>query len=191
MTAAQCGVDAIGLVFFRRSPRFVEVGQARKIVRALPPFVTSVALFVDPTVAEVHHVLDAVPVGLLQFHGNETADFCAGFSRPFVKAVRMRRGIDLLAYAADFAGAAGLLVDTYVPGTPGGTGETFDWDLLPPDRSFPLVLSGGLTPENVTAAITHARPWAVDVSSGVEVGKGIKDAEKIAAFVQGVRNADG
>jgi phosphoribosylanthranilate isomerase len=191
VAAGRLGADAIGLVFYERSPRRVDFDRARSIVAALAPLVTVVGLFVDPTAEEVRAALNAVPLDLLQFHGGETPAFCASFGRRYLKAVRVRTGVDLVAYAAAFAGAAGLLLDAYVPGTPGGTGETFDWDLIPSALPRPVVLSGGLTADNVGEAVRRVRPWAVDVSSGVESAKGIKDAGKIAALVSGVRNADG
>jgi phosphoribosylanthranilate isomerase len=188
--AAQAGADAIGLVFYEKSPRHVDVAQAQAIVASLPPFVTSVALFVNPSAAEVEQVLRALPMDLLQFHGDESPEFCRGFARPYLKAVRVRQGVDLVKYAAQYADARGLLLDAYVEGQAGGTGESFDWGLIPNHLALPVVLSGGLHAGNVEAGIRQVRPWAVDVSSGVEATKGIKDAAKIAAFMQGVRNAD-
>lgn len=187
--AAACGVDAIGLVFHSRSPRAVDLGTAMTVAAALPPFVTVVALFVDPTPEEVSTVLSRVPVDLIQFHGNESPAFCASFGRPYLKAIPMRPGVDLSRLARDHGGARGLLVDTYRPGIPGGTGESFDWDLLPIQRTFPLVLAGGLTPANVTDAVRRVRPYAVDVSSGVEFAKGVKDHALIAAFAEAVWQA--
>ena len=188
--AAQAGADAIGLVFYRSSPRHVELNQARAVIDSLPPFVTTVALFVDPSVDEVERVLHALPVDLLQFHGGESPDFCRSFARPYLKAVRVRQGVDLVKYAASYRDARGLLLDAYVEGQAGGTGESFDWGLIPQGLPLPVVLSGGLHPGNVAEGIRRVHPWAVDVSSGVEANKGIKDAAKIAAFMQGVRNAD-
>jgi phosphoribosylanthranilate isomerase len=164
--------------------------RAREIVRAVPPFVTTVALLVDPTAAEVERVLEEVQPAMLQFHGNEDPEFCAQFAVPYVKAVRVRAGVDLLQYARLYADAKGLLLDAYVEGISGGTGASFDWELIPNNIPLPLILAGGLTPENVTEAIRRVRPWAVDVASGVESAKGIKDAAKVAAFVRGARNAD-
>jgi phosphoribosylanthranilate isomerase len=187
--AAQLGADAIGLVFYPKSPRHVSLEQARAIVAALPPLVTVVALFVDPEPDEVHRVLAAVPIDVLQFHGEESPDFCRQFQRPYLKAVRVQPGLDLLQYAIAHAGARGLLTDAFVPGVPGGTGATFDWSLLPADLSLPLILSGGLEPDNITAAVRAVRPAAVDVSSGVEASKGIKDAARMAAFIAGVHHA--
>ena len=189
--AEQCaaaGADAIGLVFYPPSPRHVSLDQARAIVAALPPFVTVVALFVDPSVAEVEAVLHAVPVDVLQFHGEESPDFCRQFARPYLKAVRVRPSLDLLQYAAHYAGARGLLADAFVPGMAGGTGATFDWSLLPPNLPLPLILSGGLDPSNIAAAVAAVRPAAVDISSGVESAKGIKDPALMAAFIGAVQH---
>jgi phosphoribosylanthranilate isomerase len=188
--AAEAGADAIGLVFYDKSPRHVGVDQARAVLASLPPFVTSVGLFVNPSAAQVEATLDALPLDLLQFHGDESPGFCRGFGRPYLKAVRVRAGVDLVKYAASYADARGLLLDAYVEGTPGGTGQAFDWGLIPAGLPLPVVLSGGLDAANVGEAIRRVRPWAVDVSSGVEAARGIKDAAKIAAFMQGVRNAD-
>jgi phosphoribosylanthranilate isomerase len=187
--AARAGADAIGLVFYPPSPRFLSLEWARELRNDLPPFVMPVALFVNPTAAEVHTVLERVRPGLLQFHGEETPVFCAQFGVPYLKACRVRPGVDLLEYLRPFSGAAGWLLDSHVEEY-GGVGESFDWSLIPAKRSHPLVLSGGLTRENVRDAVRRVRPWAVDVSSGVESAKGIKDAAKIAAFITEVRNAD-
>jgi phosphoribosylanthranilate isomerase len=190
LAAARAGVHAIGFIFHSPSPRNIEIPRARAIVRALPPFITSVGVFVDPERAFVEVVLREIRLGLLQFHGDEDPAFCAGFGVPYVKAVRVRQDLDLLQYASVFRGAQALLLDAYVLGNHGGTGQTFDWSLIPPSLPLPVVLSGGLDAGNVAAAIERVRPWAVDVSSGVEVDKGIKDAAKIAAFMRGVRDAD-
>jgi phosphoribosylanthranilate isomerase len=190
LTAARCGAHAIGLVFYGPSPRYVTPQQAADIVRALPPFVTPVGLFVDAAEDEVRDIAARVRVQMLQFHGAETPEFCARFELPYLKAVRVRREIDLLQYARDFPGAKALLLDAYQEGLHGGTGAVFDWDLIPPALPLPVVLSGGLHPENVADAIRRVRPCAVDVSSGVELARGIKDASKIEAFVNGVRDAD-
>lgn len=187
--AAALGADAIGLVFYPKSPRHVSLAQARAIVAALPPFVSVVALFVDPEPDAVHAVLNAVPIDLLQFHGDESPAFCRQFARPYLKAVRVQPGLDLLQYALAHTGARGLLTDAFVPGLPGGTGATFDWTLLPDTLPLPLILSGGLDPDNIAQAIRATRPAAVDVSSGVEASKGIKDAARMAAFIAGVQNA--
>ncbi len=189
LAAAQAGADAIGLVFVGKSPRHVTPEQAREIARALPPFVSTVALFVNPTAAEVEAVLKTVRPDVLQFHGEETADFCRAFGVPYLKAFRVRPGADLLQSAALYADAQGWLLDAWSEAAHGGTGERFDWDLIPRDLSRPVVLAGGLTAANVAAAVATVRPWAVDVSSGVESSKGIKDAVKIAAFIKEIRNA--
>lgn len=190
LTAARHGADAIGLVFYPPSPRHVALDQAVAIAAALPPFVTTVGLFVNPSPAEVEAVLSGLRLDLLQFHGDETPEFCDRFGVPWLKAARVKPGMDLLQYAIRFRGARGLLLDAYVEGTAGGTGQSFDWDLIPGDLPLPVILSGGLEPGNVRAAIEKVRPWAVDVSSGVEAAKGIKDGAKIAAFMQGVRSAN-
>jgi phosphoribosylanthranilate isomerase len=187
--AARAGADAIGLVFYPPSPRCLSLDWARELAREVPPFVSSVALFVNPSAAEVHEVLDRVRPSMLQFHGEEDPVFCAQFGVPYLKACRMGPGVDLLEYLRPFAGAAGWLLDSHVAEY-GGVGESFDWSLVPAERTHPIVLSGGLRSENVRAAVRRVRPWAVDVSSGVESAKGIKDAAKIAAFVAEVRNAD-
>ena len=190
VAAAQAGADAIGLVFAPASPRRVSAEQAADIAAALPPFVSCVALFVDPGAAQVRAVLETFRPDLLQFHGDEPPDFCAAFGLPYLKAVRVRPGTDLLQYAALYAGARGLLLDAYHPDSHGGTGQRFDWDLIPRELPRPVVLAGGLDPDNVAAAVRRVRPWAVDVSSGVEMAKGIKDAGRIARFIREVRNAD-
>ena len=191
LVAARAGADAIGLIFYPGSKRCISVARACEIVQALPPFVTTVALFVDPVENEVREVLERVQPDLLQFHGQEPAELCARFSRPWLKAVRVRPGVDLLQCATEYAGARALLLDSYVASQAGGTGQSFDWSLIPRSLSAPVVLSGGLTPENVHRAVRAVRPAAVDVSSGVESAPGIKDAAKISAFFRGVANADG
>ncbi|MDQ1315690.1 MAG: N-(5-phosphoribosyl)anthranilate isomerase, partial [Pseudomonadota bacterium] len=178
--ACAAGADALGFVFYEKSPRNVSAGSAAELVRALPPFVQSVGLFVNAGPTFIEAVLKAVPLDLLQFHGDETPADCARFGRPYIKAVRVNQDTDLLKCAADFSGARGLLLDAWVPGVPGGTGERFDWNLIPAGLPKPVILSGGLAPDNVAEAVQRVRPWAVDVSSGVEVSKGIKDAHKIA-----------
>jgi phosphoribosylanthranilate isomerase len=187
--AAQCGADAIGLVFYPPSPRYLSTERAAEVRDALPPFVQTVALFVNPDAAQVAQVLQRVRPALLQFHGEETPEFCGQFGVPFVKACRMRPGGDALEYLRPFSRAAAWLFDSHVPEY-GGVGEGFDLSLVPAVREKPVILSGGLSPGNVAEAIRRVRPWGVDVSSGVESAKGLKDAAKIAAFVAEVRNAD-
>ena len=190
LAAARAGAHAIGLVFYAPSPRHVTPARAAEIIRVLPPFVTTVGLFVDAGAEEVSSTLAEAPVGLLQFHGGETPEFCRQFKRPYVKAVRFKPGVDLLQYARDFYDAKALLLDAYVEGLHGGSGAAFDWSLIPRGLPLPVILSGGLTPENVMDAVRRVRPSAVDVSSGVESARGIKDAQKIAAFIKGVRSGD-
>ena len=187
--ACDAGADALGFVFYEKSPRHVTLASAAALLRELPPFVQSVGLFVNAEPAFIESVLQAVPLDLLQFHGDETPADCARFGRPYIKAVRVNRETDLLKCAADFDAACGLLLDAWVPGVPGGTGERFDWTLIPANLPKPVILSGGLTPGNVAEAVQRVRPWAVDVSSGVEVSKGIKDAHKIAQFIAKAKDA--
>ena len=187
--AAQAGADAIGLVFFPPSPRFLSVERAVEIRDALPPFVQTVALFVNPDAAQVAQVIGRVKPAMLQFHGDESSEFCAHFGVPYVKAARVKAGVDLLEYLRPFSTAAAWLLDSFVAEY-GGVGERFDWSLAPQKLERPLILSGGLDVSNVGEAIRRLRPWGVDVSSGVESAKGVKDAAKIAAFIAEVRNAD-
>lgn len=187
--ALAAGADAIGFVFYPPSPRCLTLERARELAAAVPPFVTRVGLFVNAEPQDVRATLAAVPLDLLQFHGEEEPDYCAQFGRPWVKAARVRPGLDLLEFARRFAGAQALLLDAFVEGY-GGAGQRFDWTLIPPSLPLPMILSGGLDAANVGAAIAKMRPWAVDVSSGVEAAKGIKDAEKINAFVAAVKDAD-
>lgn len=187
LAAVDAGADAIGLVFYAKSPRAVTVPQAQAILAALPPFVTTVGLFVDCQRSELNAILDAVPLDLLQFHGDESPAACEGFRRPYIKALRVKPGDDIAARIGLYGSATGVLLDTFVPGVPGGTGEAFDWSLVPQGLSVPIILAGGLTPENVRAAIEQVRPYAVDVSGGVEASKGLKDSDKIHAFVRAVR----
>jgi phosphoribosylanthranilate isomerase len=190
LVAAHAGAHAIGMIFYPGSPRRVSHDIARQVVDALPAFVTTVALFVDAHPSDVERVIRDVKPQLLQFHGDETPEYCAGFGLPYIKAARVRQGTDLLQYARRYPTAKGLLLDAFVDGNHGGTGSTFDWALIPDQLPLPLILAGGLHQDNVADAIRRVRPWAVDVSSGVEATKGIKDAAKIAAFIRGVRNAD-
>jgi len=186
--AARAGADAIGLVFYPPSPRFLSIERAREIRDALPPFVQTVALFVNADAAQVSQVIGRVHPALLQFHGDEAPDFCAQFGLPFVKACRVKKGVSALEYLRPFSSAAAWLFDSHVPEY-GGVGESFDWSMVP-ITDKPVILSGGLSQTNVAAAMRRVKPWGVDVSSGVESAKGIKDAAKIAAFMAEVRNAD-
>ncbi len=188
VTAAELGAHAVGLMFYEDSPRFVSVDQANKVIGVLPPFVTRVGVFVNPVEQQVHSILGALRLDLLQFHGDETPQFCARFGLPYIKAVRVRKGMDLLQYASRYHDAKGLLLDAHSERAYGGTGEAFDWSLIPGNLPLPIILSGGLNAANVARAIRQVRPWAVDVSSGVESAKGIKDAAKIAAFIKEIRS---
>lgn len=190
LAAARLGADAIGLVFHERSPRRVDVARAAAIAAALPPFCVTVALFVDPAPQAVHEVLAGVRVDLLQFHGDEPPEFCGGFGRPYLKAVRMRDGVDLEAAAARYRDAAALLLDAWHAELPGGTGTRFAWRALPDGLRLPVMLAGGLDAGNVGEAIRTMHPYGVDVSSGVEAAPGIKDAGRMRAFVRAVTLAD-
>ena len=188
--AAGQGADAIGLVFYRPSPRCVTLERARQIVAATPAFVATVAVFVNPSRDEVETVIRECGVTLLQFHGDEPPDFCAGFSRPYIKAARIRPDLDLLKYLSPHAAARAWMLDAFHEDLWGGTGGAFDWSLVPRSAAKPVILSGGLTADNVAEAVRRVRPYAVDVSTGVEGSKGIKDAAKIAAFIGAVRRED-
>ena len=191
LAAAHSGADAIGLVFYAKSPRHVEIAQAARLAAALPPFVTVVGLFVNAEEAFVREVLAQVGLDVLQFHGDETPEYCERFRKPYLKAIRVKAGVDLLQCASDFGSAQGLLLDAHVEGIPGGTGAVFDWTLIPDGLPLPVILSGGLDCSNVAAAIAKVKPYAVDVSSGVEgIHKGIKDAAKIARFMHEVMRTD-
>ena len=188
MNAVEFGADAIGLVFYKDSPRAVTVENARAIVQKLPPFVTVVGLFVDPSPKDVAAVLHRVSLDLLQFHGDELPSECGAYGKPYIKAIKVREGDDLASQVKQHAGARGVLLDTYDPKIPGGTGRVFDWSKIPKNLGVPVILAGGLTPDNIWQAISKVRPYAVDVSGGVEAAKGIKDKEKIEAFMRGVQN---
>jgi phosphoribosylanthranilate isomerase len=190
LAVASSGADAFGLVFYCKSPRHVEIVQAARLAQAVPPFVTVVGLFVNPSVDYVREVLAKMPLDVLQFHGEESPEFCRQFGRPYLKAIRVKPGVDLVECAARYADAQGLLLDAYVEGTQGGTGEAFDWKLIPQNLPLPVILSGGLHAGNVADGIRQVRPYAVDVSSGVEAAKGVKDAAKIAAFIKEVKQID-
>lgn len=187
--AVQAGADAIGLVFYAKSPRAVTVQRAAELARRLPPFVTPVGLFVNAEVADIQAALTAIPNLTLQFHGDETPADCERWARPYLRAARMAPGFDLLDFASRFSSAQAVLLDAFVEGY-GGGGKVFDWSLLPPSVPSPVVLSGGLDAANVTEGVRTVRPWAVDVSSGVEASKGLKDAVKIRQFCDAVREAD-
>ena len=185
--AVEMGVDALGLVFYAASPRAVTIAQAHDIVVSLPPFVSIVALFVDADAEYVRSCLAALPIGVLQFHGDESVEYCEQFNYPYMKAIRMRDEIDLAAVASQYASASAILLDSYQPGVPGGTGQVFDWSLIA-DINIPVILAGGLDAKNVVQAIKQVAPYAVDVSGGVERTKGIKDRNKVRDFMQEVVN---
>lgn len=190
LMVSAAGADALGLVFYPKSKRNLSIEQATEICKAIPPFVATVGLFLDAEASFVHEVLAAMPLSLLQFHGSESPQYCAQFKHPYLKAVGMK-GIaasgGFKAYADQYPEAQGFLVDSHAPGAAGGTGETFDWTQVPQDYAKPLILAGGLTPENVAEAIQVSRVYAVDVSSGVEAHPGIKDVAKVRAFIQNAR----
>ncbi|MBM3347531.1 MAG: phosphoribosylanthranilate isomerase [Betaproteobacteria bacterium] len=188
--AVRAGSDALGFIFWPSSARYIAPAEARDIIRDVGPFVATVGVFVNPAANEVRAAISAAGISALQFHGEEDADFCGSFGLPFLKAFKVGQGRDLLKSLDNYEAAAGWLFDAFDPRLVGGTGEAFDWSLIPAGLARPLVLSGGLHTGNVGEAIRRVRPFAVDVSSGIETGKGIKSAEMIAAFVQGVRNAD-
>jgi phosphoribosylanthranilate isomerase len=190
--AVAAGADAIGFVFYAPSPRYVRPERAAQLMAQVPAFVTKVGLFVNAEPQAVRETMAQVPLDLLQFHGDEDAAYCSAFGRPWIKAARVRPGFDLLEYASLFAkapGVSGLLLDAHVEGY-GGGGITFDWTLIPQNLPLPVILSGGLHPGNIAEAVRTVRPWAVDVSSGVEADRGIKDVQKIIEFIAGVREAD-
>ena len=187
IAAVQCGADAIGFVFWPHSARYIDPESARRIAEVIPPFICTVGVYVDPDAAWVEETARAAKLNLLQFHGDESPEFCNQFPQPYIKAIRVKPDTDLLQYAQRYGAAKGLLLDTYAADMPGGTGHAFDWQLIPQQLSLPLILSGGLNPDNVARAIKQTQPWAVDVSSGVEASKGIKDKKKIIAFMQGVK----
>lgn len=191
VAAVEAGADAIGLVFYPPSPRAVTLEQAQKVVQVVPAFVTITALFVDPDPEQVQEILDGVRIDLIQFHGNEDSSYCEQFKVPYIKAIRVRQASDVVASSLRFPSAQGILLDSYKPGVPGGTGETFDWSMAQnkeqKDQSTkPIILAGGLNPSNVADAITQVNPFAVDVSGGVEASKGIKDHGKITEFLSEV-----
>ncbi len=188
--ASEVGADAIGLVFFDKSPRAVSIEQAQQIVSVLPPFLTTVGLFVDAEPDFIRDILKTVAIDVLQFHGDEPAEACRFYGRPYIKAVRMKDGVDLAVKIREYPDTMALLLDTYVKDRQGGTGQVFDWDLIPNGLEKPIILAGGLRPDNVRNAIEQVHPYAVDVSGGVEIEKGIKDHNKIEAFIQEVKHAE-
>jgi len=189
VVASQSGADAIGLVFYEPSPRAVTVSQAQSICRELGPFTTVVGLFVNAESEFVTDVLRQVPLHVLQFHGDESPEYCEQFQRPWIKALRMKPGVDLQQVCEAYSSATGILVDSYTPGIPGGTGKVFDWSQLPPSLAQSLILAGGLSEENVGQAIQQLKPQAVDVSGGVESAPGQKDVQKIKGFIKAVHQA--
>ena len=184
--AVECGADAIGLIFVEKSPRYVSLTEARVIAESMPPFVTVVGLFMNASAETVREALKVVPLNLLQFHGEESPEFCDQFEVPYIKVLRMRDNANVVAFAQDYPNAAGILLDSYHKDAGGGTGQSFDWDLIPDDVPLPLILAGGLNSENVASAIEAVKPYAVDVSSGVESEPAIKDHEKIEQFIKEV-----
>ncbi len=190
LAAVTAGADAIGLVFYPPSPRNVSIDQAATIAADLPPFVTTVGLFVNAEADWISQVVREVGIDLIQFHGDECADYCSSHDRPWIRALRMKEGLNLGEQMAVFANARGVLLDAYRPGIPGGTGETFDWSRIPATLTQPIILAGGLRPDNVADAVRQVKPYAVDVSGGVESSPGIKDADKIHRFVAQARQAN-
>lgn len=190
LAAIDAGADALGFVFYAKSPRAVSAAQAADIIAQLPPFVSKVGLFVNASAEEVRGVLKSCALDLLQFHGDELPDFCAAFAVPYMKALRMREDMDLVAAANTYSSASALLLDSYKPGVPGGTGESFDWHRIPRDLDHHIVLAGGLRPDNAAAAVLTCGPYGLDVSGGVEQAPGIKCAQKMTEFIKAVSHAD-
>ncbi len=189
ISAIDSGADAIGLVFYEKSPRYINLDKAAEITKNLPPFVSKVALFVDATSAEIKQVLESVVIDVLQFHGDESPQQCRAYGRPYIKAVRMRDDVNLHQVCNDYSDASAILIDSYIEGMHGGTGQIFDWSRIPDDLSKKIILAGGLSVENVAAAVAEVSPYAVDVSGGVEIEKGIKDAALIEKFMNEVLHA--
>ena len=187
LKAVECGADAIGLIFVEKSPRYVSLTEARVIAESMPPFVTVVGLFMNASAETVREALKVVPLNLLQFHGEESPEFCDQFEMPYIKVLRMRDNANVVAFAQDYPNAAGILLDSYHKDAGGGTGQSFDWDLIPDDVPLPLILAGGLNSENVASAIEAVKPYAVDVSSGVESEPAVKDHKKIEQFIKEVQ----
>jgi len=190
LAAVDAGADALGFVFYSKSPRAVSVADAARIISRLPAFVTSVALFVDAEHELIERVIEEAQVDLLQFHGNESAQQCGQYGRPYIKALRMKPDLDLNQQMLAYADARGVLLDAYTPGIPGGTGEQFDWSRIPAELAKEITLAGGLDSSNIAAAIEQVRPYAVDVSGGVELSKGIKDAKKLEQFIAEVHRVN-
>lgn len=188
--AARMGIDALGLVFYPPSPRAIESTQAQAIIRSLPPFITIVALFVNETAERINQVLLQTGADMIQFHGDESPAFCRSFARPFIKAIRVREDTDIIAESKRYTGARGLLLDAWHPESHGGTGLQFNWDKIPEQSALPLILAGGLTPDNIQQALLSSQLAAVDVSSGVEIAQGQKSPEKIATFLQQIKQFD-
>ena len=186
LKAVECGADAIGLIFVEKSPRYVSFTDARVVTEALPPFVSMVGLFMDASEEVVREALKVVPLTLLQFHGDETPEFCNQFEMPYIKVLRMRENVNVVAFAQEYPNASAILLDTYSKAG-GGSGQTFDWSLIPKDMSMPVILAGGLNPENVASAVETVKPYAVDVSSGVESEPAVKDHKKIEQFINEVQ----
>ncbi len=189
-TAAACGADAIGLVFYSKSPRAINIEQAKIIIQSLPPFVSVIALFVDAKPNYIHQVINSVPIDILQLHGVSSDQECASFGKPYIKPIQVTSDTDLTLIHNKYPRAKALLLDAWHPTLAGGTGHVFDWSLIPANLDFPIILAGGLNPENVAKAIQITTPWAVDVSGGVEIEKGIKHADKIKTFIQAVAHQD-
>ncbi len=185
-SAVELGADALGFNFYDKSPRSVTVEQVRRITAELPPFVTKVGVFVDPDEGYLQEVLSKLPIDLIQFHGDESVEFCESFGHPYIKAIRVAAGLDLQEESSRYGSAAAIMLDSYVEGVPGGTGQVFDWSLIPDSVSHPVVLAGGLNADNIGAAIRTVKPYAVDVSGGVEREKGIKDSNAMARFIKAV-----
>lgn len=187
LKAVECGADAIGLVFVEKSPRYVSLTDAGVIAVSMPPFVTVVGLFMNAPAEVIREALNVVPLNLLQFHGDETPDFCDQFEMPYIKVLKMRENVNVIAFSQEYPNAAGILLDTYHKDVAGGSGQSFDWGMIPENIPFPLILAGGLNPDNVASAIETVRPYAVDVSSGVESVPAVKDHKKIEQFIKEVQ----